>query len=362
MNIKLNGNCAFSDAIRQFIISTFPAAAGTISRNDLIDLLTTLTLGNSKMRQGPNPKPEVVVAIRDVIREVVLDNKPIPFMVPWGSVKPDGTSVDAAELVTLKMFEQLHKSVQEIYRPGIQVSIRLEDVSMPYFTGLDGDSVAAARYTRDFKALVKILGLSDFIVVRAESDLVTAEVFSEKADAVRPSMWSALHHYEIGQPDKAEVILNHANWKGGVPYEMREHYYGLYANLHPGQSKDFYIKLLGRYFASAVARGALKLRGDLPEWDGRFIDFALAQPVPGVPEGLFNRRVYRRAVSLSMSGRHVAPWRAKGFLAINDRNEACIKLRSYREAPDDLNEETVTLQSDCGAETVDVRVDWHVVD
>ena len=364
MDIQINTQCQFGDQIRQFIVSQFPAAT-TVGHEDLIDILSQLVLGNNKQRQGPNPSPESIVEIRKVIRNAVTANKPIPFMVPWGSVKPDGSSIDVAELSTFRTFERLHRSVQELYRPGVQMGVRLEDISMPYFL-FDGEETrekreeelsVAARYTGDFKAAVRILGLEEIIVVRPESEFVTIDKFSEKAGEFLPFITEALKLYNNGAPTQARELLDSIGWKSGMSHELREYYLGLYTNLYPDASPEEHEKRMARYFASAMARSPLNLRGDLPEWEGEFIDFALAQPVPGT-KSLFPRRVYRRAVSKSMSGRHVAPWRAKGYLVMQEDDSVSVKLRSYRQAPKDLTEEIVTLKGDNPSDVVHVRADW----
>lgn len=362
MKITTSNQCVYGSQIRQFVIQQFPRIAKNVDRGDLIEILTNLTLGTSHQRQGPNPKPEGVVAIRDVLRDAVSRNAPLPFMAPWGAVKPDGSSVDVAELMALRTFEHFHKEVLEVYRPGIQVAVRLEDISMPYFQFPGGPDLAAeleraAAYTWDFTNLVKILGLQNVILVRAESSLTTVEEFASVADPFIPAMEAALAAYEAGKGEEAEGQLDEIGWKGGIPFEMREHYLSLYRNLHPGEPDVSHYRRMARYFASACARNPMKLRGDLREWDGKFIDWALAQPVPGTGS-LFGRRVHRRAVTSRIAGRHVAPWRAKGYLVIGDDNRACVKLRSFREAPEDLHKETVRLTDESSALTVDVRADW----
>jgi hypothetical protein len=345
------------------MFQAFPKAAGPLAHEDLIDILTQLILGNNRQRQGPNPKAEVIVAIRDVIRHAVANNKPIAFMVPWGSVKPDGTSLDVAELMTIRNFERIHNSVAEFYRPGVQFAIRLEDISMPWFQFKDEfvDKTKAlaesAQYTRDFQNVVKVLGLENVVLVRPESAKVTIEEFSAAAAKVIPTMTESLRSYRDLNPMAAEAQLAGLGWKGGISFDMREYYLGLYRNLYPGASEDDRYDMMSRYFAAALVRNPLKLRGDLPEWEGQFVDFALAQPVPGTG-GLFGKRVYRRAVSSRMSGRHVAPWRAKGYLSISEGDEISVKLRSFREAPLNLNYEVVTIKSDDGQCSVDIRADW----
>jgi hypothetical protein len=318
----------YANLIETFISKDFPRRLAT-SSTQLLDILTDEILGTKQTRYGPKPSVESIVRIRDVIRRSVGLGVPIPFMVPWGSEKPDGTSIDIGELAALKQLSCLNARITPHYERGLQFNIRVEDTSAPYLFIDDPDKARddAVRYTSDFVTLVKVLN-HEFIKVVPESSLTNEAAFNEAADQRLGYFEKALRMYDALEDDKATELLNQIGWKGGLAPETRLFYYNQYEKLYPRHSHSAKLSILARYFASASARHSLKIRGDDPSWEGQFIDLSFVGPTPGT-EGYFGRRVYYRTLPLEFTSNHIAPWRAKGYLHIGNDNTVTPKLATF---------------------------------
>lgn len=338
--------------ITQFFHREFPQRLCT-DHVDFIDLLTAELIGTKQIRLGPKPSPESQVAIRDVLRYYTSRQLPIPIMVPWGSEKPDGSGVDVAEMMALKQLADLQRRVCERYASGLEIRIRLEDASAPHLFEDRQEQAReeAARYTQGFVALVRILGIQGFITPVPESSLITEGDFNLVADRCLPVLERALELYDEEKPDDAAKLLETIGWKGGISFTSREHYMDSYLKLYPGKDHAWKRKRLARYFAGVRARYILKIRGDKPEWEGRFIDLSFVAPIPGTSQ-VFQRRVYYRTLPLEQSSNHIAPWRAKGYLAIGEEDDIKVKLASYSQLPADLRPMQVKLSDTHGIVSV----------
>jgi hypothetical protein len=357
-----DGHEVFNSCIKTFVMQEFPAKLSP-NNCELIDLLTNELLGSKQVRLGPKPSVESQVSIRDVIRFYVGMNHPLPFMVPWGSEKPDGSSIDIAELMGLKTFIALQQRISSHYEPGIQLNIRLEDASAPHLFNENPVKawMDADRYSSAFADMVEILGAGSFIKVKRESYAVTVPQFNEVADSILPFMKAYLQDLEIGYAhvNDSFLALNELGWKGHVSKELREYYYYSYDKLYPGCSQQFKIEKLARYFSGALARTKLGIRGDDKDWNGHFIDLSFVQNPPGT-DSRFSRRVIYRTIPSEYSSNHIPPWRAKGYLTINDEGKAIPKLVSFNDmASLPLESRILTLTK--GELSVDIKADFMAV-
>lgn len=137
----------FNELIARFVEQKFPTQKAT--GGDALELVFAEWLGTKQTRNGPKPAPEAQVAQRAVIRHWIENKRPIPVMVPWGSEKPDGSGVDVAEIAALKQLECLQMRVQAHYAPGLDIVLRIEDLSAPYQFFQKADIARAeAEFTR----------------------------------------------------------------------------------------------------------------------------------------------------------------------------------------------------------------------
>lgn len=324
----------YAKLICQFLAQQFPQKLSAKNLPALLDLLTEEILGTKQTRYGPKPPSETVVAMREVLRHYIAQEKPIPFMVPWGSEKPDGSELDIAELYALKQLAWLHQRISAHYAPGAQFNVRLEDVSAPhlFYENAEAARTNAAAYVSSFARLIHVLNLREFIAPIRESRLTDEATFNHEADAILPHMQRALGALQAGSPQatrEANSILNMLGWKGGIQDETREFYLAQYAKLYPNAQLEQRLHTLARYFSGALARHRLHIRGgDSPQWEGKFLDLSFVAPVPGT-ETVFSRRVNYRTMPLEFTSNHLPPWRAKGYLLIGNDNTITPKLTTF---------------------------------
>lgn len=355
--LKTNAGNPYSPLIETFISKDFTRRLAATNPN-LVEVITDEILGTKQTRYGPKLGPESLVAIRDVIRKYVAKNEPIPFMIPWGSEKPDGSGIDIAELAALKTLSCFNARLKAHYEPGIRANIRIEDVSAPYLFHESPDKARenAMHYTHEFVTLVHVLGFAGFIHPVPESTLTGEKQFNLIADDLLPHFEKALRMYDGHEDPKAAEVLHAIGWKGGIDPATRDHYLESYAKLYPAHSHSAKLHILARYFASALARHKLKIRGDEKSWEGSFVDLSFMPPVQGT-DGLFGRRVYYRTLPLEFTSNHIAPWRAKGYLQIGNDNTVTPKLASHQERKP-YNENFITFEEGTLASTV--RADYVI--
>lgn len=339
----------YASLLCRFVQAAFPQKLEQSSVN-IVDLIEAEFLGTKQHRYGPRPNPESLVMIRDVIREAVAAYKPIPIVVPWGSEKPDGSSIDIAELISLRGLSDLVYRIKAHYEPGAQVNIRIEDVSAPhlFFWRADDARREAAKYTSDMTKMVQALGMP--IQLRPESAAISEEAFNARADELLPAFLTSLYQND-------DSLLESVGWKGGLSPQMVGHYLDSYSKLYPQFDHSERVNILARYFAGALARKQLGLRGDEKEWGGKYLEVSLVPPIPGT-EGQFARRVHYRTYPLSYTSQHVAPWRAKGYFKIGEDDSVCQKLAPFS-ADLDLQHDTLTITGeDDPSLAVEVRADY----
>lgn len=322
----------YSDVIRRFVLSEFPSRT-TTSSTDLLELVFTEILGTKQVRYGPKPAPEAQVAIREVIRAKIEHQLPIPFLVAWGSEKPDGSSIDIAELMALRQLASLNERISRHYPPGARFNIRLEDASAPHlFADRPEAWTEAQRYTRAFLNLVSALELHSIHPI-PESYLVTPELFAREANRWTEPIEAALRDYEGGFDASAEARLASIGWQGPIPRAARDFYYGQYLKVYPELKAPARVAALARYLAGSLARYKLGTRGDDSSWNGRFLELSFAPPTPGMAARQA-RRVFYRTLPLDYTSNHIQPWRARGYLRIEEDSSVLPKLASWQDELD----------------------------
>lgn len=351
----------YSQYIRDFVVREFPAVA-IKSQRQMLDSLTEAIVATGQVRLGPRPSPEALVAIRQVISHYTAQNQPVPFLMPWGSEKPDGSSIDIAELGALKTLICLSDRVKRQYEPGIVINIRIEDASAPhlFYDRADKARAEAARYTGDFTTLIRVLGIDSFIHARPESVMTTEPEFNKTADTILPVMLAHLKARTIcldpGQAESSAAMLNNLGFRGAIEDETIEFYLEQYAKQYADKPMGERVHILARYLAAAMARRQMKIRGDDPAWNGQYIDLSFAQAAPGT-ESYFAKRILYRTFPASLTANHQTPTRAKGYLLIQSRGGIKPQLGSFRDTLP-LNKHVLTLTN--GKESVNVQADYMI--
>lgn len=346
----------YSETISTYLKREFPVL---VQKNDtsLLDILTDAIIASGQVRFGPKPSPESQVAIREIISHYLNSQFPIPFLVPWGSEKPNGSGIDIAEMMALKTLSCLHHRVSTYYAPGVIFNIRVEDASAPhlFFDRQDEARAEAARYTNGFVKLPFILGFDHFIKVIPESVMTSEKVFNAKADEILPYM-----EKHLANPLNEEIRLRLLTygWKTPLSPETIGFYFERYAKLYPEKPQTEQHYILARYFSGALARHALGITGVDKNWGGKFLELSFTSPTPGIGSNRALRRLYYRTMPCSITSNHIPAWRAKGYLKIN--GEITSALASFNDKSIVYNPNIITLSND--TYTQDIQADYVVLE
>lgn len=149
--------------------------------------------------------------------------------------------------------------------------------------------------------------------------------------------------------------LQQLGWKGSINPRTLSYYMDRFNKTYNGYSSQFKMEKIARYFSGSLARASLKLRGDNPEWDGMFAELSFAPNPPGV-EYRFGRRIIYRTLPKRFTSVNIPPWRAKGYLSINNEGEITPKLTSFNDDDLELTTKTVTLRN--GDSEVEISTDY----
>jgi hypothetical protein len=338
--------------IEEFLRHEFPQTAA--KAESVMEAVVDAIIGSRQVRLGAAPNPESLVAIREVARNYIRENRPVPIMIPAGPKKPMlGVSVDMAELSALRILAQLQETVRQHYAPGLDMRLRLED-----FTGfyLEGPEIKPTvdRYVADFEALISILWYSGFITPIRERALVGWEEFFAKVSEI-----NALMLPYLAGTDGTEGTMD--GWplasmmKVPVVQAQREFLLGRYAKLYPEGGPENHLRAMAAYLSCAVGRRHLKASGADESWNHGRIDIYFAPPVQGTPHELVSTRVYYRTVPLAHSKQHIPFWRAKGILKVSDDGPR-MSFAPWRDA--DVMDGSVEFKQ--GEKSVVVKADYVV--
>ena len=358
---EIKTKCEYGDVIRLMFQQQFPLNSLKKS-SDVLELLTDAIVGSGKVRFGSRPNVESLYSIRQHIMAMMEHDEPIRFLAPWGSEKPAHSQiVDVAEVAALKTMSSLSARVKEVYSPGIQIRLRIEDATAPNLFHLDREQARAdaALYVSSFERLIKVLDLAPIVTAVKETSMITEGEFEKEFEKI----YSIMLDYLIRSEDMIEAAMDELpayealvalGWKGIIPIEQREHYRGVYQRLYDMDSKRA-TAMLARYLSQALARNRLKMLGNL-DWTD-FLGLTFVAPVPGEPKGRTARRVYYRTLPENLSSLHMPAWRAKGYIQISDAG-ARTRLASWGE-PREYHPNSVTLTN--GDLSTTVQCDYEVV-
>lgn len=304
-----------------------------INAESVLEAVMKEIIASQNLRYGPAPSIESQYFIREIVRKSIKLDKPIPFLVPSGPKKTEtGESIDIAELSVITIINDLNERIKTHYKPGTDVVIRLEDL-----TGfeLEPDFVHdIEKYCYDFSNLVSIMGFTQ-IHPMLESTMTGANSFSRLVNEYVPLFNTYLLNTrsvpdELKQNDEVYKQLAALGWVGIISTEQRTQYFLKYAKLYPGISFEETVLLMSKYFACSLARKILGMKGDLQDWkETGFVEMSFLPPVEGYNH---TARIYYRNVELNNSKRHIAYWRAKGFLKIGNDNSIRKSLVTWAEA------------------------------
>ena len=348
-----NPDDPYSDQIVGYILQEFPHLT-TGKQDSLLNLLTTAILASGQVRYGPMPEPESLVAIRQVIFDYTSNNEPIPFITGWGSEKPNGSGIDIAELFALRTLNALRERVTSYYLPGIQVNMRIEDVSAPhlFFDRMDKARQEALLYTSGLVGLVQVLDFDTWLHPIPESTLISEAAFNKAADSILPTMQAHL----LEPSNKKQIdLLRELGFTNPLTDATIQYYMERYMHLYPSETTEQKQYRLARYFSAIVARKQLKLTGRSDKWRDH-LELAFNPPAPGFPAG--RKRIYYRTMPSAITSNHMAPWRSKGYLKVGQQVKASLTSFDNKELA--FNENTITI--DNSIITQDVVADYIITE
>lgn len=289
----------------------FPGAK-TKDRCAVFEAVSEELVGTKQHRFGPTPSPESLVAIREVVLQAINAGKPIPILIPWGGSKQGPWDLDIAEVMALKQVKCLIERVRHHYEPGVDVRIRLEDLTdNVMFADVPGWSAKTKRYTDTFSNLHDMLMPSQSMVM-LESRLVDPKTHANLVEFNGAHILKVLDLPE----DQRESAIKHQipDWSGSLPDEQLDFYRRAYIKFYPDETNEQRDARLATYFGSAIARFMLGSTGAAPYW-GKYITLAFT----GIPWSKAGRRIYYRSIPERYTNQHRAPWIGKGYVRINGR-------------------------------------------
>lgn len=317
-----------------FLVKEFPGTA--TKKESVFEALCSEIFGTKQTRYGPFPSPEIQVTIRSVVDHYFVQNKAIQFLVPWGCSKQGEFELDILELFALKSLHCLSKRIREIYPPGVEITLRLEDATD---IALFGESYRPKieKYRDSMKQLVESLDYSDIWVRTECGDLMRETEFLDHVemfkflfeDYIRVS---DIYGIEPAKDTIAFFSLQRMGWTGDIPLEQRKYYRQTYRTFYPNLSEQEITKLMATYFSCSLARNYLKGTGK-PK-SGKFIQINFSLPVPGLPETFSTNRMYYRTVPEKFTHKHKAPWIGRGYIKIEEGNCCKIKIADFNESID----------------------------
>lgn len=349
MKIKLLGEDPYSEVICQYFTSVFHTSIKPNS-SQLLEILTTILIGDKNMRLGPVPAVESLVVIRATISKAIELNVPIPILIAWGGRKTDATAnIDVAEVSALHQLMRLQDVVRKFYIPGLHMHIRIEDTGADWIYRTESETIFedVEKYSSSFARLVKMVANGYNIEPIRESWLMkrddyfrVSEGYSEIIEDVikwkiinRNDENTGVQMGDIKMPKSSLNIsmteLTGLGWKGNLPMEQIDHYISRYKVLYPNMPMDAYILMASDYLGGAKARYDLDGRGAPDSSVGSFISISFIAPIPGAPKAMFANNLYYRTVPEKDGRTHIAPWRAKGYLSIEVDNSVKVKVTSW---------------------------------
>lgn len=339
----------------------------------LLNALEEAFYASGEIRYGSKPDVEHVVYVRSIMSKYMEEGRPIPILVPWGSIKGKfGANLDMAEVSAINQMMALHERVTRFYVPGVQFIIRVEDTSgYQLFAMDDKDHItksAIPKYINDFRTLISIMDTTRSIRVIYESEMGDQEHFETHVNNLIPAFHNYLKDSDdllAGGADEYALTkltsylkLKDIGWTGIISPVQRNYYYNTYRKLYTAPNEDGVQYRLALYMAQAIVRRKLNMSGVQKEWNHGYVQVTFVPPVPGLPEGYDMNSIYYRTMPESCCRSHMSPWRSHGYLKIVDNasgTKICPKLTNWSD-PKEFTGVVVRLSD--GDNTVFISVDY----
>ena len=329
----------------QYLVSVVKQALPQFnsSTEDVMEGVVEAILGNKSIRQGPRPKPEGLVKIREIVRKAVSENKSIPIISAAAAVKVLGkeglsSQVDLAELMGLRTLACLDRRVKNIYAPGIKVNMRIEDITEQLLSPeVEGLQNIVDAYCQKFQDLVTVLGYSDWLTLKLESEMADTKTYLETAGQYAIGFKRYLSGQQSFPPPP---------WTNQIRPDQIEWFLARYTKLYGEEPRDAQLERLALYLAGTLTRSVLKASGVTePSITISVSASALSSPTEA--------RVFYRTIA---GHNHIPWWYAKGAFRIKEDKAEIHLLNAYDKTP--LTEGEMTLTE--GSCSVTIAAPYHM--
>ncbi len=293
----------YAETIKSMFALNFP---GSVSNSKiLLDVLATELIGTKQHRLGPMPDPETQVSVRTEITKALDEGKPITILTPWGASKQGPFGADIAEVMALKQLVCLRNRIIPHYPIGINVIMRLEDLTDHVLFGLEQKPKVDA-YVEQIQVLTK--AIAPFVTIKLESSMMDPETFYDTVSRNASVIHRAMSKLDLGE---RKSLLSEIGWTGTLPEEQLDYYRHIYQKFYPQLSYMQRDIKLATYLGSALAKRDLGGRGAS--------EGVLLSWVPPIPGQSTLKRLYYRTIPERFTNQHKAPWIGKGYIRIKGR-------------------------------------------
>jgi len=207
MEISLLNNDPYGELICKYFASHFNKAIVPSSKH-LLDILTTILIGDKNTRLGPTPDPEQLVVIRATISKAIELGEAIPILIAWGGRKTDASKgPDVAEVSAIYQIIRLDDNIKTYYKPGIRVHIRIEDLGADWIYRKEegGINEKIDSYSGKFEVLTNFLAKDHLIDPIRESWLMNKKDYFELSVKYSDLIAQVIRHrviaFTIGEGD-----------------------------------------------------------------------------------------------------------------------------------------------------------------
>lgn len=241
MKLRCQGDNPFASHMMQYLYGLNESFVPEIDGATL-DIITNLLISTKNIRYGAKPSIEGQYRIRQIIKACVSMGKPIPVLVPWGSIKADfSPRLDIAEVIALSTLSDLNKRIKKYYSPGLDINIRIEDWSGVDLFQLEPtfSKENSWAYCDDLELLINMIGGMN---PKRESKMANKDGFNARANANSASVLAYLiESKDLIKTNPTECVslqsyknLRANGWRGIISDAQREHYLRCYRGLYEG--------------------------------------------------------------------------------------------------------------------------------
>lgn len=329
--------------------------------------ITKILFGSKKNRFGTAPTLDETTFMFERVDNYVAQNRPIEMQLLWGVLKGYGLdqqreTADMLDLLGLKRFACLNEQVKQVYSPGLDVSVILEDITEGIIAGdyLDVDNLIGP-YADSLKSLTSVMGISPGVNIVMESELmerkgIPQEFLEQKAGGIAQLIQQYWHASQNISPEKWESlpeykILEEAGWKGTIPPEMREHYLCRAQTERPDSEEDVRIWSICKYFGNSLARYSVGLFTNEDPEGPQPVRASLAPHATGASKSLRLGRVEYKLMDDKKSNTSVPPWAGYSYMRETKKGfkPTAYGLRDVRKLTNsDFQRFEVVIESDKG--------------